>query len=478
MIQVFNTLTNKREVFKPINPDKVTMYVCGPTVYNYIHIGNARSAVAFDTIRRYLQYRGYRVAYVSNFTDVDDKVIRVARETQTTPKEVADKYIAAFKEDVAQLGIEEATANPRVIDNIPDIISFIEALIEKGYAYEAKGDVYFRTSKFKDYGKLSDQSIKDLRAGASERTATEDDRKKENILDFALWKAAKPGEISWYSPWGKGRPGWHIECSVMATKYLGDTIDIHAGGHDLTFPHHENEIAQSEAKTGKPFAHYWLHNGFVTADDGEKMSKSLGNFTLVHDLIKNVDPKVVRFFLVSAQYRHPIVFNDKAIKEAKAVLDRFKNTEINGDYRVEQLKKDEAHHGHVSPEEAADYWKSYKEGFIVAMDDDFNTPNAIAKMIELSKAINNYLDDETGQEEIVSAGLNLLTTFLGILGIHDLVPKQLLDEDIQQLIDDRLAARKAKDFARSDAIRDELKEQGIILEDTAQGTRWKRDSDA
>ncbi|WP_373755315.1 cysteine--tRNA ligase, partial [Jeotgalibaca porci] len=289
MMKIYNTLTRTKETFKPLEPGKVKMYVCGPTVYNYIHVGNSRSTVAFDTIRRYLEYRGYDVNYVSNFTDVDDKIIRTAKEMKITPVEVAEKFIAAFAEDTQALEVKEATVHPRVMDNIPEIVAFIEVLIEKGFAYESQGDVYYRTEKFEKYGQLSDQSIKDLRVGASERIDEEENRKKESPIDFALWKSAKAEEISWDSPWGPGRPGWHIECSVMATKYLGDTIDIHGGGHDLTFPHHENEIAQSEAKTGHPFANYWMHNGFVTMGESEeKMSKSLGNFVMVHDILKEV----------------------------------------------------------------------------------------------------------------------------------------------------------------------------------------------
>ena len=306
MIKIYNTLTRKKEEFIPIQKGHVGMYVCGPTVYNYIHIGNARSTIAFDTIRRYFEYRGYKVDFVSNFTDVDDKIIRTANELGITAPEVADRFIRAFEEDTKALNVEPATLHPRVMDHMPDILAFIQVLVEKGYAYESSGDVYYRTRKFENYGKLSDQSIDELEVGASQRTG-EEQQQKEDPLDFALWKQAKPGEISWDSPWGKGRPGWHIECSVMATKHLGETIDIHGGGQDLEFPHHENEIAQSEAKTGKKFANYWMHNGYVTiGEDDEKMSKSLGNFITVHEMIKNVDPQVLRFFMATTQYRRPI----------------------------------------------------------------------------------------------------------------------------------------------------------------------------
>ena len=316
MIKIYNTLTRKKEEFIPIQKGHVGMYVCGPTVYNYIHIGNARSTIAFDTIRRYFEYRGYKVDFVSNFTDVDDKIIRTANELGITAPEVADRFIRAFEEDTKALNVEPATLHPRVMDHMPDILAFIQVLVEKGYAYESSGDVYYRTRKFENYGKLSDQSIDELEVGASQRTG-EEQQQKEDPLDFALWKQAKPGEISWDSPWGKGRPGWHIECSVMATKHLGETIDIHGGGQDLEFPHHENEIAQSEAKTGKKFANYWMHNGYVTiGEDDEKMSKSLGNFITVHEMIKNVDPQVLRFFMATTQYRRPIRYSETTRKEA------------------------------------------------------------------------------------------------------------------------------------------------------------------
>ena len=324
MIKIYNTLTRKKEEFIPIQKGHVGMYVCGPTVYNYIHIGNARSTIAFDTIRRYFEYRGYKVDFVSNFTDVDDKIIRTANELGITAPEVADRFIRAFEEDTKALNVEPATLHPRVMDHMPDILAFIQVLVEKGYAYESSGDVYYRTRKFENYGKLSDQSIDELEVGASQRTG-EEQQQKEDPLDFALWKQAKPGEISWDSPWGKGRPGWHIECSVMATKHLGETIDIHGGGQDLEFPHHENEIAQSEAKTGKKFANYWMHNGYVTiGEDDEKMSKSLGNFITVHEMIKNVDPQVLRFFMATTQYRRPIRYSETTMKEAATNLQRLR----------------------------------------------------------------------------------------------------------------------------------------------------------
>ncbi|MCI6736422.1 MAG: cysteine--tRNA ligase, partial [Aerococcus urinaeequi] len=340
MLKIYNTLTNQKEEFKPLVPGSISMYVCGPTVYNYIHIGNARSTVAFDTVRRYFEYRGFDVKYVSNFTDVDDKIINRANEEGLTPEQIADKYIEAFYEDTDALNVKRATKNPRVVENMDDIIQFVADLVDKDFAYVVDGDVYYRTRKFEKYGQLSDQNIDDLRAGASERLEADSQSKKEDVVDFALWKSAKPGEISWTSPWGEGRPGWHIECSVMATKLLGDTIDIHAGGHDLTFPHHENEIAQSEAHTGHTFANYWMHNGFVTmGDDDEKMSKSLGNFVLAHDLIQQVDPQVVRFFLASAHYRSPLRFNEENIQDATNNLNNLKTAYANLNYRFEDAKE-------------------------------------------------------------------------------------------------------------------------------------------
>lgn len=473
MIRLYNTLTRQKETLKPLVEGEIKMYVCGPTVYNYIHIGNARSAVAFDTIRRYLTFRGYKVTYISNFTDVDDKVIRVAKETGLSVKEVADKYIAAFFEDAGALNVQAATVHPRVMDHMDEIISFISDLIDKGYAYESEGDVYYRTSHFKDYGKLSDQSLSELKAGASERTASEDDRKKEQLVDFALWKSAKAGEISWTSPWGEGRPGWHIECSVMAGHYLGKTIDIHAGGHDLTFPHHENEIAQSEAHNGQEFAHYWLHNGFVTAADGEKMSKSLGNFTLVHDLIKVVDPKVVRLYLSSAHYRHPLVFSEEKLKEAASNLERFKTCMANIDYRLGQ----ETAEGKSLTVEEEEEINSYYSKFIEAMDDDFNTPNGLGIIFELSKSLNLETAKEEASVAKLKAGRELLVRLLEVFGVEVKEDaKELLDEDIQTLIDRRNEARAGRDFREADRIRDELKAKGIILEDTNHGTRWRREN--
>lgn len=469
IMKLFNTLTNQKETFEPLRPGEISMYVCGPTVYNYIHIGNARSTVAFDTVRRYFEYRGYNVKYVSNFTDVDDKIIRRANEEGLTPSEIADKYIEAFYADTDALNVKRATKNPRVVENMDDIIDFVADLVDKDYAYEADGDVYFRARQFDDYGKLSDQSIDDLRQGASERLEAGADTVKEDAVDFALWKKAKPDEISWDSPWGKGRPGWHIECSVMATKYLGDTIDIHGGGHDLTFPHHENEIAQSEAHTGQTFARYWMHNGFVTmGDDGEKMSKSLGNFILAHDLIVQVPPQVVRFFLASAHYRSPLKFSEANLEEARTNLERLQTTYQNLNYRY-----NDATDSLTADDDMLAKIADFEEKFVEAMDDDINTPNGLTIIYQLMREINVYIENDHVSKVVLDQMKATFTELVGIFGVT-FEEEELLDDTIQALIDERTAARKAKDFERSDAIRDQLKAQGIILDDTAQGTRWRR----
>lgn len=470
MIKIYNTLTREKEVFQPLEEKKVKMYVCGPTVYNYIHIGNGRSTVSFDTVRRYFEYRGYTVDYLMNFTDVDDKIIRAAKELGTTAPEVAERFINAFNEDTAALNVKPATMNPRVMDHIEDIIAFIVALVEKGYAYPVNGDVYYRTRKFAHYGQLSDQSIDELEVGASQRTG-EEQKIKEDPLDFALWKAAKGDEIAWESPWGAGRPGWHIECSVMATKHLGETIDIHGGGQDLTFPHHENEIAQSEAKTGKTFANYWMHNGYVTTgEDEEKMSKSLGNFVTVHEMVKKVDPQVLRFFLATTQYRRPIKYSETTLHEAQTNLQKLRTTYENAKFRLNSS------HYQASDEEInAAVLEEFEERFVKEMDDDFNAANGITVVYELAKWLNLASEDPETDLALLAAGLAKFSEWLTIFGIY-FVSEELLDEEIEQLINERIAARKAKDFARSDQIRDELKEQGIILEDTPQGTRWRREA--
>ena len=469
MLKIYNTLTRKKEEFHPVHPGVVNMYVCGPTVYNYIHIGNARSAIAFDTVRRYLEFVGYQVNYVSNFTDVDDKMIKAAHEQGITVPELADKYIRAFMEDTAAINIEPATMHPRATENIPEIIDFVKALIDKGYAYEVDGDVYYRARKFKHYGQLSGQSIDDLEVGASEHVSADEVDKKEDPMDFALWKAAKPGEISWDSPWGKGRPGWHIECSVMSTKYLDNTIDIHAGGQDLEFPHHENEIAQSEAATGQKFVNYWMHNGFVTiGKDNEKMSKSLHNFITVHDIIKHVDPQVLRFFMATTQYRRPIQYSEDNLTDAQNNLDHIQTAYNNLEYR----KKDAVAGGDVHVQSDLG---DFKERFINAMNDDINVQNGIAVVYELVKFANVYAANKTVYQDDVANIQQLLQELLSIFGVKLTATGQIDDAAIQQLIDQRNAARKNKDFALSDKIRDDLKAQGIILEDTPQGTRYRKE---
>lgn len=412
-LKVYNTLTRKKEEFKPLVSGQISMYVCGPTVYNYIHIGNARSSIAFDTIRRYFEYKGYKVKYVSNFTDVDDKMINEARAEGTTVPKLAEKFINAFLEDTTALNIEPATLHPRATHEIKDIINFVKTLIDKGYAYEVDGDVYYRARKFKHYGELSDQNIEQLEEGASEHINDEEQNRKEDPIDFALWKAQKePDEIAWDSPWGKGRPGWHIECSVMSTKYLGDTIDIHGGGQDLEFPHHENEIAQSEAKTGKKFVNYWLHNGFVTVGkDQEKMSKSLHNFVTVHDILKEVDPQVLRFFMASVQYRRQINYSEENLKQAATILDRFKNTLTNINYRLEDDTASEA---------APDLAKAIEETeqkFVTAMDDDFNVQNALTAIYDLLPAVNANANSEKADKETLTLFEKKLAAWLLVFGV-------------------------------------------------------------
>ncbi|HER0339803.1 TPA: cysteine--tRNA ligase [Streptococcus pyogenes] len=447
MIKIYDTMTRSLRKFVPLTENTVNIYVCGPTVYNYIHIGNARSAVAFDTIRRYFEYTGYQVNYISNFTDVDDKIIKAATQAGVSPKELSDRFIAAFIEDTKALGVKPATQNPRVMDYIAEIISFVESLIEKDFAYEADGDVYFRVEKSEHYAKLANKTLSELEVGASGRTDAET-ALKENPLDFALWKSAKAGEVSWDSPWGFGRPGWHIECSVMATEILGDTIDIHGGGADLEFPHHTNEIAQSEAKTGKTFANYWMHNGFVTVDN-EKMSKSLGNFVTVRDMLQTVDGQVLRFFLATQQYRKPINFTEKTIHDAEINLKYLKNT-------LQQPLTETADEQEL---------KQFVIAFQDAMDDDFNTANGITVVFDMAKWINSG----SYTEPVKSAFEKMLAVF-GII-----FEEEVLEVDIEALIAKRQEARANRDFATADAIRDQLAVQGIKLLDTKDGVRWLRD---
>ncbi len=463
-IQIFNSLKREKEPFIPLEEGKVKMYVCGPTVYNYIHIGNARPVIVYDTVRKYLQYRGYEVTYVSNFTDVDDKIIKAANELGEDVSELTERFINAYFADVEALGCNRADEHPRVTEHMNEIIEFIEALIEKGYAYESQGDVYYRTRKFEGYGKLSHQSVDDLKIGAR----IERGEKKEDALDFALWKAAKPREIFWESPWGQGRPGWHIECSVMAREILGDTIDIHAGGQDLTFPHHENEIAQSEAMTGKTFARYWMHNGYINIDN-EKMSKSLGNFVLVNDIRKEINPQVLRFFMLSVHYRNPINYSRELVEQAEAGLERIRTSYENVLHRMNTT---------ADLGDQDDIWiyktNEIQTQFELAMDDDFNTANGIAAIFELSKLANTYLLEKQTSENVLKRFVSLFDTLMGVLGIMLKKEQEVLDEDIDALIAERTQARKDRNFARADEIRDQLKAMNIILEDTAQGIRWKR----
>ncbi|RKD22759.1 cysteine--tRNA ligase [Ammoniphilus oxalaticus] len=461
-IQIFNTLTRKKEDFIPLEPGKVRMYVCGPTVYNYIHIGNARPAIVFDVIRRYLEYRNYEVTYILNFTDVDDKLIQKAEETGLTVPQVADRFIEAYMNDVKALNVKEATKHPRVSEHIEEIIAFIEGLIEKGYAYESDGDVYYRTDKFDDYGKLSHQNIDELRSGA--RIAINE--QKDNPLDFALWKDAKAGEISWESPWGKGRPGWHIECSAMSRKYLGESFDIHGGGHDLIFPHHENEIAQTEALTEQAMAKYWMHNGYINIEN-EKMSKSLGNFVLVKDIRESIPPRIIRFFMLSAHYRNPINFSEALLEQARSGWDRVITAISNLQHRKQAATSDTD----LNIEKQA----IYRDKFIEAMDDDFNTADALAVVFEWVREANQYLRNSKVSIAGIEMYLDLFQEFGDVLGLPFVgVDEELLAEEIDDLIQEREEARKARNFTRADEIRDLLIEKGIVLEDTPQGVRWRR----
>ena len=463
-IQIFNTLKREKEPFIPLEEGKVKMYVCGPTVYNYIHIGNARPVIVYDTVRKYLQYRGYEVTYVSNFTDVDDKIIKVANELGEEVSELTERFIDAYFADVEALGCNRADSHPRVTDHMDQIIEFIKVLQDKGYAYESHGDVYYRTRKFDGYGKLSHQSVDDLKVGARIEAGV----KKEDALDFALWKAAKPGKIYWESPWGQGRPGWHIECSVMAREILGDTIDIHAGGQDLTFPHHENEIAQSEALTGKTFARYWMHNGYINIDN-EKMSKSLGNFVLVNDIRQQIDPQILRLFMLSVHYRNPINYSKELVEQAEAGLDRIRTAYDNLVHRL-STTADLGDHNDIWMQKITDV----KVQFETAMDDDFNTANGIAAIFELSKLANTYLLEKQTSEIVLKQFILVMDELTAVLGLTFTKEKEVLDEEIDALIEERNQARKDRNFARADEIRDQLKELNIILEDTAQGIRWKR----
>ena len=464
-MKLYNTLTRKKEEFVPVEEGKVKMYVCGPTVYNFIHIGNARPFIMFDTLRRYLQYKGYEVTFVQNFTDVDDKIIKRGHEEGISPEEVANKYIDEYFVDADGLGIKRADVHPRVTDNIQQIIDFVKDLEDKGYAYEVNGDVYFDTKKFEGYGKLSRQNQDELEAGA--RIEVND--QKRHPMDFVLWKSKKEGEPGWNSPWGEGRPGWHIECSVMSNRYLGETIDIHAGGQDLAFPHHENEIAQSEARSGKVFSNYWVHNGYININN-EKMSKSKGNFFTVRDISKQYDLEIVRFFMLSAHYRNPVNFSDEMLNQAKAGLERLYNAKEKLEFTISNLSessiKDEE-------KELVNELESYKTKFINAMEDDLNTADAVSAIFELSKFINTNVNEESSLE-FAKMCLDKFNELTEVLNIVNKKNDDILDKDIEDLIQKRTDAKKNKDFKLADDIRQELLNKGIILEDTRQGTKWKR----
>lgn len=466
-MKIYNTLTRQKEEFVPVHPGKVGMYVCGPTVYNYIHIGNARPMIIFDTVRRYFEYKGYEVNYVSNFTDVDDKIIKKANEEGVTATEIAERYIKECKQDMEALNIKPATHQPRATEEIGGMIKMIQTLIEKGHAYEVDGTVYFKTRSFKDYGKLSKKNIDDLEAGHREIKVTGEEGKKDP-LDFVLWKPKKEGEIAWDSPWGEGRPGWHIECSEMSKKYIGDTIDIHAGGEDLIFPHHENEIAQSEACNDEKFANYWMHNGFLNINN-KKMSKSAGNFFTVREIGEKYPLQVIRFFMLSAHYRTPLNFSDTLVESAKTGLDRIL-TAI--DLCREMAAKEET--GSLSDAEKEHFAKveALVKKFEDAMEDDFNTADAISAIFEIVRESNSTVKDFSA--DYAKKVLKVLEDLCGVLGIETTKEEEILDEEIEKLIEERQAARKNKDFARADEIRDQLLEQGIVLKDTREGVKWSR----
>ncbi|WP_178669283.1 cysteine--tRNA ligase [uncultured Eubacterium sp.] len=461
-MKIFNTLSRSKEDFVPVDPNEVKIYACGPTVYNYIHIGNARPLCVFDVLRRYMEYRGYNVKFVQNFTDVDDKIIKRANEENSTFEEISKKYIDEFWIDAHGLNFKDATVHPKATENIDEIIEIIKSLEAKGYAYAVDGDVYYRTLKFKDYGKLSHQPIDDLQSGA--RIAVGE--KKEDPLDFALWKAAKEGEPYWDSPWGKGRPGWHIECSAMNKRYLGNTIDIHCGGQDLIFPHHENEIAQSEAANGAMFSKYWMHNGYINVDN-VKMSKSLGNFKTVREIADVYGYEVIRYFLISSHYRSPINYNLEIIEQCKSALERLYNCRESLDFAVKNASTDIA-----DDEEIIKLIDSRKEQFITAMDDDLNTADGIAAIFDLVSDINTKIINKDVSKNVCTAAADMFDELTGVLGLVYNRKSNSLDEEIEKLIEERQQARANKDWATADRIRDELKAQGITLKDTPQGVIW------
>ena len=467
-MKLYNTLSKQKEEFTPLEEGKVKMYVCGPTVYNFIHIGNARPMIVFDTVRRYFEYKGYDVNYVSNFTDVDDKIIKKANEEGVSSDEISKRYIAECKKDMDGMNIEPATKNPLATEEIGGMIEMIQTLIDKGYAYEKNGTVYYSTREFKDYGKLSHKNLDDLRSGERSLLVSGEDE-KEDPLDFVLWKPKKEGEPFWKAPWSEGRPGWHIECSEMSKKYLGEQIDIHAGGEDLVFPHHENEIAQSEAANGKEFAKYWMHNAFLNIDN-RKMSKSLGNFRTVREISEQYDLQVLRFFMLSAHYRSPLNFSADLMEASKNGLERIVNAADN----LKFLKKNAANEK-MTEEENKLFIQTdaFVADFERAMEDDFNTADAIAAVFDLVKFANSNTDSESSAEYLGKL-FDLLVKLTDVLGLLVDKKEDILDEDIEKLIEERQAARKAKDFAKADAIRDELLEKGIVLKDTREGVQWKR----
>jgi len=464
-MRIFNSLTRKKEEFIPIIDNEVTMYVCGPTVYNYFHIGNGRTFIIFDTIRRYLEYRGYKVSFIQNFTDIDDKMIQKANSEGITIKQLGDKFISEYYKDADGLNIERATQNPRATEYMDEIIEFVQELIDKDFAYEVDGDVYFSTKKFETYGKLCGQNLEDLQAGARINI----DERKKDPMDFAIWKAQKPGEPAWKSPWGMGRPGWHIECSCMAKNLLGDTIDIHAGGMDLKFPHHENEIAQSEAVTGKRFANYWMHAAFVNIDN-KKMSKSLNNFLTAREILKEYSPDAVRFLMLSGHYRIQINFTKELLDSAKASMDRLYNCINNLENLTREVSTKSISNEEIKYIESLD---KYRTRFIEKMDDDFNTADAISVLFDLTKDINNNVDINSSVE-VCKKAINIIRELGKPLGILQKEIDKNWDSEIEELIEQRQEARKNKNFALADKIRDDLKARNIILEDTPQGIRWKK----
>ena len=462
-MQIYNTMTRKKEELIPLVPGQISMYACGPTVYNYFHIGNARPFIVFDTMRRYLEYRGYKVRFVQNFTDIDDKMIRRANEEGTTVKALGERFIAEYYHDADALGVRRASVNPRATEHIEEIIALVGSLIEKGNAYATpEGDVYFSVRSFPDYGKLSGQNIDDLENGAR----VDPDEAKRDPLDFALWKAEKPGEPSWDSPWGKGRPGWHIECSAMSMSILGETFDIHGGGQDLIFPHHENEIAQSEAATGHPFARYWMHNGYINVDN-QKMSKSLNNFFTVRDIAKEFDLEAVRMFMLSVQYRNPVNFSRDMILQAQSALERLRTAK-------ERLAEAQSAAGETDQDAAfLAQLDEFKARFCEAMDDDLNTADAIGVLFDFARAANTFVTEPRGRAAI-EAGYTLFSELTGVLGLLIREKTDAFPAEATELLNERQAARKAKNFARADEIRDALKDMGFTVEDTANGPKLKK----